>query len=132
MKPITDYVKHALTVLLLVSTGSVDGKGLEDERRLPDEMLQLQRPESAYGEQSRFAEQFNTTDGSHIVLTQYLLKRLRMPESYVHVRTNYERKGERLHVQTVYRAKNAKGMYCTQRITAVASLDGALFGVSFA
>ena len=130
MKPLADYVKHVLAVLLLVS--STEGKGLDDERRTQDEALQLQRPENAYGEQSRFAGQFNRMDGSHIVLTQYLLKRLRMPESYVHIKTYYERQGERLHVETIYRAKNAKGMYCTQRMTAAVSLDGALFGVSFA
>lgn len=55
-----------------------------------------------------------------------------MPESYMHIKTYYERQGERLHVETIYRAKNTKGMYCTQRMTAAVSLDGALFGVSFA
>lgn len=37
MKPLADYVKHVVAVLLLVS--STEGKGLDDERRTQDEAL---------------------------------------------------------------------------------------------
>ncbi|UFS62727.1 hypothetical protein LOH54_01030 [Sulfurimonas sp. HSL-3221] len=129
MKSVSDYVKSALVGFMLLTGTMADGRSLEDTRRNSDDVPKLQSAERSQEVQARIEGQFSRRDGAHIALTRYLRKRLRFPESFVHIKTYYRREGERLHVEMVYRAKNAQGNFCTERMRAVVSPEGALFGV---
>jgi len=122
-------LKALVTGIVLLSAGAADGRTADDERRFLEDAPRLQRPETPNEARARISRQFSQADGSHILLTRYLQKRLRAPESYVHIKTDYRQAGTRLHVATTYRAKNGKGEYCTERVEADITLEGALLQV---
>ncbi|WP_345972826.1 hypothetical protein [Sulfurimonas diazotrophicus] len=129
MKTAAYYVKSALVGFMLLTGAMADGRSLEDSRRNSDDVPKLQSAERSQDVQARIEGQFSQRDAAHTALTRYLQKRLRFPESFVHIKTYYHREGGRLHVEMVYRAKNAQGRFCTERMRAEVSPEGALFGV---
>lgn len=77
----------------------------------------------------QLAKYFNTWDGSHIGLTEYIKKSMNDPNSYEHVETKYIDNGDYLTVTAKFRGKNAFGGVVTNSITAKVNLTGKVLEV---
>jgi len=73
--------------------------------------------------------QFSLRDGSHFMLTRYIRKRLRMPESYEHVGTCSCAEGWKLRILTTFKAKSYRGDASLIRLLAEMAPDGAILSV---
>lgn len=80
--------------------------------------------------QEQIAEQFSSWDGSHPNLTKYIMKSMHDPDSYEHVETRYEDKGDYLIVATKFRGTNAFGGKITQIVVAECSLKGEVLKIN--
>jgi hypothetical protein len=68
--------------------------------------------------------------GQHRTLEQYVERNLKDPDSYEHIKTVYDDRGDHLYVLMRYRAKNSFGGYAIGQHAAKVSLDGKLLAVA--
>ncbi len=95
------------------------GKAEELVFRLDPEQKQLDEARDA-----KVYSQFSIWDGHHIKLKDYVLARMKNPDSFKHIETSYTDKGDRLEVFMVYRGENSFGGYTRENVKGVYSLDG--------
>ncbi|MHC3994767.1 hypothetical protein ACXWTF_08040 [Thiomicrolovo sp. ZZH C-3] len=67
--------------------------------------------------------------GAHPVLSRYIRQRLRVPESYTHIKTLVYAAGQNLRVMTTFSARNYRGDAFTAHLSAVIAPGGALLSV---
>lgn len=79
--------------------------------------------------QERIRKGFSLWDGSHRELEKIIKKSMNDPDSYVHVETAYDDKGDHLLVKTTFRGKNAFGGVVKNWVIAKADLDGNIIGI---
>ncbi|OGS20965.1 MAG: hypothetical protein A2252_04545 [Elusimicrobia bacterium RIFOXYA2_FULL_39_19] len=72
---------------------------------------------------------FSVWDGSCPGLTDYIKKTMNDPDSYKHVKTVYEDKGDYLLVKTTFRGKNAFGGIVVNWVMAKVALNGNVIAV---
>ena len=77
----------------------------------------------------KISKSFSAWDGSHIRLSRWVKKRLKDPDSYEHIESRYNDKGDHLVVSLQYRAKNGFGGYTLEYVTAKVALDGAVLEI---
>jgi hypothetical protein len=73
--------------------------------------------------------QFNSWDGSHIRVTEYVKSRLKNPASFEHVNTTYRDEGTHLYVEMTYRGTNGFGGVVTETYRANVTMKGNILGV---
>lgn len=77
----------------------------------------------------KISKSFSAWDGSHYELSRWVKKRLKDPDSYEHIESRYNDKGDHLVVSLQYRAKNSFGGYSLEYVTAKVALDGAVLEI---
>jgi len=82
------------------------------------------KKEGRESRKEKIEKQFSAVDGSHRNLTKYIKDTMNDPESYEHVKTVYQDKGDYLIVSTTYKGKNLFGGSVKNTIKAKVSLDG--------
>lgn len=70
-------------------------------------------------EQQKIDRLFSPYNGSHIELTKLIKSNLKDPDSFEHIKTSYEIKGDTIFVLTRYRAKNTFGGVVNESVNAI-------------
>lgn len=83
-----------------------------------------QKKRAAEARKKKIESQFSPWDGSHRNLERVIKDSMNDPDSYEHVKTVYEDRGDYLLVKTTFRGKNAFGGVVKNSVTAKVSLDG--------
>ena len=69
-------------------------------------------------------DQFSVFNGAHRKLQQHVKKNLKDPDSYEHIGTRHEDKGEYILVSMKYRAKNSFGGFVVEYVTVKVDING--------
>lgn len=77
----------------------------------------------------QITSQFNSSDGSHRRVVEYVKSGLKNPASFEHVRTTYTDNSDHLYIEMTYRGTNGFGGVVTETYRANVSLDGRIMGV---
>ncbi|MBN2017668.1 MAG: hypothetical protein JW794_06030 [Candidatus Cloacimonetes bacterium] len=90
----------------------------------------IQKPKSdAQLRKERIEKQFNSWDGSHNELTNYIKNNMNDPKSYEHIETVYSDHGDYLIVITSFRGKNVFGGIVKNSIKAKVDIDGKILEI---
>jgi hypothetical protein len=80
--------------------------------------------------EERITQQFSPWDGSHKGVTKKIKSLMNDPDSYKHVETRYQDKGEYVIVLTTIRGKNAFGAVMKNSYLAKVDLNGNVIEIS--
>lgn len=72
--------------------------------------------------------QFNSGDGSHRQISEFVKSGMKNPASFEHVKTTYRDEGSHLYVEMTYRGTNGFGGVVTETYQANVSIDGRILG----
>lgn len=75
---------------------------------------------------AKIDRQFSRINGSHLVLTSFIKRRLRVPSSYEHFITRYSDHFSHLQIIMTFKAENWSGECFVETVLADVSLEGAL------
>jgi hypothetical protein len=77
----------------------------------------------SYYSQEDIDKQFSPYDGSHRKLEEYVQERMKDPESYEHVKSEYKAREDYLEVLLTYRGKNSYNATTTEQVRAKCDLN---------
>ncbi len=77
----------------------------------------------------KIKRQFDSWDGSHTKLKQYVKNQMNDPKSFEHVKTEYADKGDYIYLEMSFRGKNALGALVLNKVVAKATIDGQILEV---